>query len=55
MHSPHSRLPFEFMTNDHGNFVGAIPGQNKDKKLHIIYYASHILDDAQLNYVTIEK
>ena len=30
-------------------------GQRKDKKLHVIYYASRTLTDAQLNYATIEK
>ena len=30
-------------------------GQRKDKKPHVIYYASRTLNDAQLNYSTIEK
>ena len=29
--------------------------QRKDKKLHVIYYASRTLDAAQLNYATTEK
>ena len=35
--------------------VGAVLGQRKDKKLHVIYYASRTLDDAQRNYATTEK
>ncbi|CAN6968037.1 unnamed protein product, partial [Brassica oleracea var. botrytis] len=27
----------------------------KDKKLHVIYYASRTLDDAQIKYATTEK
>ena len=30
-------------------------GQRKDKKLHVIYYASRTLDDAQIKYATTEK
>ena len=39
--------------NDHA--VGAILGQQKDKKPIVIYYASKTLDVAQQNYTTIEK
>jgi hypothetical protein len=35
--------------------VGAVLGQRKDKLLHVIYYASHVLNPAQLNYATTEK
>ena len=35
--------------------VGAVRGQRKDKKLHVIYYASRYLDTTQLNYATTEK
>ncbi|KAL1193673.1 putative mitochondrial protein [Cardamine amara subsp. amara] len=35
--------------------VGAVLGQKKDKKLHVIYYASRTLDDTQKNYATTEK
>ena len=35
--------------------VGAVLGQYRDKVFHTIYYASKVLNDAQLNYATIEK
>jgi len=35
--------------------VGAVLGQRNDNQPYAIYYASRTLDDAQLNYATIEK
>lgn len=35
--------------------VGAVLGQKKDKRMHVIYYASKTLDVAQVNYATTEK
>jgi len=35
--------------------IGAVLGQRIDKQPHVIYYASRTLNDAQLNYSTIEK
>jgi hypothetical protein len=35
--------------------VGAVLGQRVDKLPHIIYYASKILNDTQLNYSTTKK
>ena len=35
--------------------IGAVLGQRKDKRLHVIYYASHVLNPAQMNYATTEK
>ena len=41
---------------DASNFaVGAVLGQRIDKILHVIYYASKTLNDAQINYTTTEK
>ncbi|KAJ4724585.1 Transposon Ty3-I Gag-Pol polyprotein [Melia azedarach] len=35
--------------------LGAVLGQRRNKNLHVIYYASKTLTDAQLNYATTEK
>jgi hypothetical protein len=35
--------------------VGAVLGQRVDKLSYVIYYASKTLNDAQLNYSTMEK
>lgn len=35
--------------------VGVVLGQRKDKKVHVIYYGSRTLNEAQINYATTEK
>ena len=41
---------------DASNFtIDAVLGQHIDNKQHVIYYSSRTLNDAQLNYTTIEK
>ena len=41
---------------DASNFaVGAVLGQRKEGKPYVIYYASKLLDDTQINYTTTEK
>ena len=41
---------------DASNFVvGAALGQKKEGKPYVIYYASKLLDDAQINYTTTKK
>lgn len=35
--------------------MGAMLGLRKDKQVYGIYYATHTLDNAQVNYVMIEK
>ncbi|KAL1224020.1 putative mitochondrial protein [Cardamine amara subsp. amara] len=52
---PDWELPFEVMTDASDFAVGAVLGQRKDKKLHVIYYASQTMDDAQCRYATTEK
>ena len=47
--------PFEIMCDANDYAVGAVLRQRKDKKLHVIYYASRTLDTSQLNYATTEK
>ena len=48
-------LPFEIMTDASDFVVGVVLGQRKDKKLHVIYYASRTTDEAQCRYATTEK
>ncbi|KAL9360500.1 hypothetical protein Peur_048623 [Populus x canadensis] len=55
MQAPDWSLPFELMCDASDFAVGAVLGQRKDKKPHVIYYASKTLNDAQLNYTTTEK
>jgi len=52
---PDWSLPFEIMYNASNYVMGAILGQRKDKKPYVIYYASKTLNNAQMNYTTIEK
>jgi hypothetical protein len=47
--------PFEIMCDALDYAVGAVLGQHIEKLPHVIYYASRTLNDAQLNYSTIEK
>ncbi|XP_050902589.1 uncharacterized protein LOC127114576 [Lathyrus oleraceus] len=37
------------------DYTGAVLGQRREKLLHVIYYASHVLNPAQMNYATTEK
>ncbi|XP_070032456.1 uncharacterized protein [Nicotiana tomentosiformis] len=48
-------LPFKLMCDARDHAISALLGQRKDKIFHPIYNASKTLDDAQLNYITIEK
>jgi hypothetical protein len=52
---PNWGLPFEIMCDAFDYTVGAVLGQRVEKLPHVIYYASRTLNDAQLNYSTIEK
>ncbi|CAN6679116.1 unnamed protein product [Malus baccata var. baccata] len=53
--APDWELPFEIMCDASDYAIGAVLGQRRDKLLHVIYYASRTLNDAQLNYGTTEK
>ncbi|XP_024016379.1 uncharacterized protein LOC112089857 [Eutrema salsugineum] len=44
--APDWSLPFEIMTDASDFAVGAVLDQKKDKKLHVMYYASRTLDKA---------
>ncbi|KAF8048912.1 hypothetical protein N665_2355s0001 [Sinapis alba] len=52
---PDWSLLFELMCEASNFAVGDLLGQKKDKKLHVIYYASRNLDDTPRNYATTEK
>ncbi|KAM2115566.1 hypothetical protein ACFX1Q_023983 [Malus domestica] len=52
---PDWSLPFELMCDASDYALGAILGQRKDKRPHVICYASRTLNDTQLNYSTTEK
>lgn len=48
-------LPFKIMCDASDIAVDAILRQQRDKLLHVIYYASHVLNPAQTNYASTEK
>ncbi|XP_071918787.1 uncharacterized protein [Coffea arabica] len=53
--SPDWSLLFELMCDASDFAVGAVLGQKHDKRLHVIYYASKMLNETQVNYTTTEK
>jgi hypothetical protein len=53
--SPDWSIPFEITCDASDYVVGAVLGHTKDKKHHVIAYASKTLTGAQLNYATTEK
>ena len=53
--SPNWSLPFHIMCDASDYAIGAVLGQKKDGRMHVIYYASKTLKDAQLNYATTEN
>lgn len=55
MAAPDWGLPFELMCDANDSALGAVLGQRREGKLHVIYYASRVLNSSQINYATIEK
>ena len=55
MVAPDWSKEFELMCDASDYAIGAVLGQQRDKIFHAIYYASKVLNDEQLNYVTTEK
>ncbi|XP_071917204.1 uncharacterized protein [Coffea arabica] len=53
--SPDWSVSFELMCDASDFAVGAVFGQKHDKRLHVIYYASKILNEIQVNYATTKK
>jgi len=52
---PNWSVPFEIMCDATDYVVGAVLGQTKDKKHHVIACASKTLIGPQLNYATTKK
>ena len=52
---PNWEQQFEIMCDASNYAVGAVLGQRKEGKPYVIYYASKLLDEAQINYTTTEK
>ena len=53
--APDWELPFTLMCDASDFAIGAVLGQRKGKVFHVIYYASKVLNEAQLNYATTKK
>ena len=52
---PNCKQHFEIMCDISNFAVVVVLGQKKEGKSYVIYYASKLLDDAQINYTTTEK
>jgi hypothetical protein len=52
---PNWSQPIEIMCDASDYAVGAVLGQRKEGRVHIVYYAHKTLNEAQLNYATTEK
>ena len=55
MQPPDWNLPFEIMCDASDYAIGAVLGQRKEGKVNAIYYPSKTLNEAQVNYATMEK
>ena len=53
--APNWKQDFEIMCDASDYAIGAVLGQRREKLFHAIYYASKVLNGAQLNYATTEK
>ena len=53
--APDWNLPFELMCDVSDYVIRAVLGQKRDRTFQVIYYASRVLNDAQLNYATTKK
>jgi hypothetical protein len=55
LQGPNWALPFHIHTDASDKFVGAVMGQDEDKKPYEIYFISKNLASAELNYTATEK
>jgi len=53
--TPNWGQEFELMCDASDYVVGVVLGQRKGRVFHVIYYASKVLNDDQINYATTEK
>jgi hypothetical protein len=47
--------PFKIMCDASDYAVGAILGQRKEDRVHVVYYTNKTFNEAQLNYATMDK
>jgi hypothetical protein len=47
--------PFKIMCDASDYAVGAILGQRKEGRVHVVYYTNKTFNEAQLNYATMDK
>eukprot|EP00253_Pinus_taeda_P019997 PITA_19997 len=55
LRGPNWNLPFQISSNASDTAIGAVLGQEEDKKPYAIYYISKNLSSAELNYIVTEK
>eukprot|EP00253_Pinus_taeda_P035362 PITA_35362 len=55
LQGPNWDLPFQISSNASNTAIGAVLGQEEDKKPYTIYYISKNLSPAELNYIVTEK
>ena len=55
MIAPDWSKEFELICDASDYAVGAVLGQRQDNTFHAIYYASKVLNEAQINYATMNK
>lgn len=53
--APNWSFPFKVMCDVNDYAIGAVLGQRKNQWLHVIYYASKVLNETWMNYATTEK
>ena len=53
--APDWTIPFEIMYDASDYTINVVLGQCHTKNPHVIHYASKLLNEAQLNYIVIEK
>ena len=55
LHFPNQKLPFHISSDASDIAIGAVLGQEEDKKPYVIYYISKSVTPTKLNYIVTEK